>query len=437
MESDTKRVKVTEETAKLVLERLLGRGGFNVALLGNDGSVYRIGAVKYDKEPQSAKLLTRSSAVMKLVTQFKAILGPSTLVEEQAGHWTNLFELQEEPLILMHVLAEFPRLEGYTYFLSRLEFLSGGTVLQTKPTEGGTFSLIYWLWVAQAHIGLRHRDISPDNILVRKYAQPTRFIFNIGREDLNAPSARYVFDAQEMPVITDFDFGTTPVTNAGYRDKTHPKLMYAPPEVILHYMKDLENMDTSPQPVTDDTYDWWSLGMTLFDWWTNNFLTFDYLFINITVFSPMSPKYFKLKKVVLCALTKMTIVYLMLNNALPDAEFFKIPFGALKLDKIVTFAQAQSEKRMRAIPANVRYLLRRLLSWTHTKSERCLRGKAGNLLTVFFKPVYAQDVIVWEGPVVQTGYNEARLTYDYCSPSDKWTIQKRSLLLMEDLARRV
>lgn len=137
-----KRERSPEANTVTILERLLGSGGFNVALLGKDGVVYRFAAVKRDKQPTVVSMLMRSSAILKLTTKYKDILGPSTLVEVKEGHWTGLYEYKDQRVVIEHILNEFPERDGYEYYLSKLEYLSGGTLEKnTQPTVGGTFAL--------------------------------------------------------------------------------------------------------------------------------------------------------------------------------------------------------------------------------------------------------------------------------------------------------
>lgn len=137
-----KRERSPEANTVTILERLLGSGGFNVALLGKDGVVYRFAAVKRDKQPTVVSMLMRSSAILKLTTKYKDILGPSTLVEVKEGHWTGLYEYKDQRVVIEHILNEFKEQDGYEYYLSKLEYLSGGTLEKsTQPTVGGTFAL--------------------------------------------------------------------------------------------------------------------------------------------------------------------------------------------------------------------------------------------------------------------------------------------------------
>lgn len=235
-----------------------------------------------------------------------------------------------------------------------------------------------------------------------------------------------------MPVVVDFDFGSTPVTRSGYRERTHPKILYAPPEVIMYYMRNLDDYGTIPQPNVGDVYDWWSLGMTLFDWWTGNFLSWNLVAKNMVAFSPKDywMRFNDNQRTVLIALVKMTIVHYMLHNSFPDADF-NIPVGALNLLKIAEFAKAQ-HVRLSKVPPNIVGLLKAMLSWSHERSYRCFKGKAGSLLTIFFEPV--KDNVFYPETA---GYNEGNLVYDYCTESQKKVISKRSLIYEEHLKKKI
>lgn len=205
--------------------------------------------------------------------------------------------------------------------------------------------------------------------------------------------------------------------------------MYAPPEVIMYYMRNLDDYASLAQPNVGDVYDWWSLGMTLFDWWTGKFLSWDLLLKNMVAFSPKEyyGRYGMQQRTIIMSLVKMTIVHYMLHNSFPDADF-NIPLGALHLLKIAEFAKAQLV-RLSKVPPNILGLLKAMLSWSHERSYRCFKGKAGSLLTIFFAPVQ-------ESPGT-TGYNGGNLVYDFCTEGQKAVISKRSLIYEEDLKKKI
>lgn len=415
----------SREEVESVLVSLLGSGGYNTAFLGKNGHVYRIAAVKRESDKETTKLMARSSAIMKLIQQYQAILGPSTLREIQPGHWTGLFEYLDEQLVLKHVLSSFPSAQGYEYYLSQLEYLEGGLISANSdsPTQGGTFSLIYWLWVAQAHIGLRHRDISSQNILMRKYPEPKRFTFSIGQEQMNAAPRVFTFELSEVPVVIDFDFGSTPVTRTTARDRTHPKLFYAPPEVIMAYVRDPEK--TSHPRVAGDVYDWWSLGLVIFDWWTGYVVSFSHLKNHLSKYARKSDAMVLL----LLALVRITIVHLVIHGKLPDTGF-DVSVNLLNLEAIVAYANRVRANSWEYVPKNIKFLIRRLLSWSNA-NERCFDGQAAKLLTTYFLPSGVS------GGGVETGYNESRRTFDFCSEGEKQVIRKRSFMYQDDLETKL
>lgn len=395
-----KRRPEEEEEDDYIVKKI-GNGSFNVAFLTKAGTVLRLAAFSDDEMVQ----MRRSNVLTEYISNNAKIFGPSTLIQVKPVR--QPLDSDRRQMKLKKMFEENP---DSRYYLSELEYLSGGMIRKNKePTIGGTFSLIYWLWTVQAHIGFRHRDIADDNILIREYKQPQIFQFNVG--DL-----QFKFKMRQVPVVTDFDFGSVPTTLDERRrhSKHTPKMFYGPPECLIPALERRLKQEVTMNVDPKEMYDWWSLGLVIFDWWTRD-----------SVQIQNAADILKVGKLeddedlstLVEALSRDWIIYNLLNFK-EEPEVF--PNHLLDTEKLKELAQKFSNVT-RSIPGYIINILRAMLAWPPDEELRHQRGDGYAILTQF---VAEKDTEVKGEPNEIFNYSRIK-TYDFRSQFDQEFIKRR------------
>jgi len=118
--------------------------------------------------------------------------------------------------------------------------------------------LLYWtIWTCNSQLGFRHRDIKPDNIVVKETSQSFHFTITANLLDVR-------FRVSHVPLLIDFGFASLDTTQHDYR---HPigTVTTAPPEFLAFkvlFETYTVNVACSER-LSNDAYDVWSLAMTL------------------------------------------------------------------------------------------------------------------------------------------------------------------------------
>lgn len=228
----------------------LGSGGYNRAILTNEGDVLRVGSIDDDQQRED---IMRGVAITHLLQQFQSKLGPSLLIETGQGR-----EISRVDPVFAHYSSFLNSLRGKRFFAQRIEYLDGGEHPQPETSpEALAFPLIWFLVAARQHLFFAHNDFKIENIVFRNYDRVREFTFEL------QGVAQYRIQSRQIPVVIDFDFASVFVTE----DKTAAGTRYTqPPEVLLTMFKvEIEEAQTEDVGVHDD---YWSLGIVLYYWWT-------------------------------------------------------------------------------------------------------------------------------------------------------------------------
>ena len=174
--------------AEYRIEKLLGEGGFGLTYLVFDTNLHKLFAVK---EYLPIDFAIRSN---------DATVNPRTVANEDAFQW-GLDAFTNEA----RTLAKFQHphiVQVYRYFEANgtayivMEFVEGRTLAQTinevgrlEQVEAMAILLPIMDGLAEVHEeGILHRDIKPDNILIRDNGKPVLIDFGAARQALGAKS---------------------------------------------------------------------------------------------------------------------------------------------------------------------------------------------------------------------------------------------------------
>ena len=344
------------------LDGVLGRGTYNAVFkVRGANEVLRVAAVR---DIESAKDLERGGLILNLFTRAQDEMGPSVLRETRPGRHVSSWD---DPTFINEVMERYP---AARYYIQQLEFLSGGTIGQSKqPTEAGTFSLVWFIWVAQAKFGFSHRDLSRGNIMFRILEEPQAFVFEV------APNERYRISMTQVPVVIDFDFGSVAITNAARRRSLTGTLEYCPPTLLAEKMRQMN--DYFQHQSIGDEYDWWSLGVILIDWWTQGKLNVPGGLAKLLVPKQHVPDWY-----VRCgeALLMALIYEFFLTARVPN-----MPEDLVRASAVERFLQRNSENiqdARDAMPPNILGLLRRIMLDCSVSSPGWLFGEYFNQFRV-------------------------------------------------------
>jgi serine/threonine protein kinase len=285
------------------LKGTLGAGSYNCAHLVHDADgnrqVLRVGFLPDFKDDLNTikhnKMITRGLEMVHAFQSFKSLLGPSLL--QEASKYLIIKESELQDYVYGSLCDEMmngkvAQVRNYQqqqnnemkmfenhFALQHLEYLAGGMFtyeaqIAAQMAEKNsylfmTFSLIWFLVMAQKSFSFRHRDLKADNIIMRKINDEQ----NTKRSKLFAFELRvtpqevwyFHFESKAVPVIIDFDFATTTET-VDIRDKQVMGTSYtAPPDVILRRLCAMHKFEGYRIAQYEQGYDWWSLGICLLE----------------------------------------------------------------------------------------------------------------------------------------------------------------------------
>jgi serine/threonine protein kinase len=246
----------------------IGAGTYNrVYKKVGEGSVVRIGIVNSNDR---RKMFEHSQKTLKQIFAESEKYGPSLFREIRPGRWST--RKDEEDITIIDLLAM--REDITSLYIHEIEYLEGDTLAtDVLPNKMGCFSMIWFLY-AGYYSNMRHRDIKPENCVIREYKgeEGKEFTFE-------STNHRYKFVTNRIPVFIDFDMVSLDPASP-YRNKIG-SLYTCPPGILIaaFYQQDLYD---------DKTYDWWSLGITIFSWYTLNVLS------NFQQFTEIVKNFFKL-----------------------------------------------------------------------------------------------------------------------------------------------
>lgn len=319
--------------------KFLGKGTFNQVLLDDDGkTAIRIAELKH---PLIKEDLEKSETIVKL-------LGKQNMTP-------SIFEIVEEGIIYDVLPEEFGISDETTYqwFVQKIEYLPFKFEVITYDYM---FFLIWFFSFASTQFGFVHKDVKPNNILVRDYGKNVTFKFRY-------MDKTYRIDTSLVPVVMDFDYSSFTDTP---RQKFAGTISYAPPETILRKLCGM------PDVPNDYGYDWWGLGIMVCykhlpkPIRKNQIVIDEYIEHNLDIFD-----YLDLDLVTSIAMTMINIT--LIKNALSktflppyyEKEGFNIFYNQKNIKFLNRFIKdANLGEDDIQIPVELRPIVKQLLSWT-------------------------------------------------------------------------
>lgn len=218
-------------------------------------------------EKQNAQIL-RGLEVVHVFQQFEKVLGPSLVKEIRP--YTVQSKLSTETMFQLcaeiretykHILAAG---NSVKFAVQHLEYATGGELnssnMSVADVDFCAFSLIWFFRQTQHFFDFRHRDVKPQNIVLREATKKETFKFLYGPQI-------FTFESRLTPVVVDYDFASVLTTEDTEHRKIVGTYFTAPPHALI-YQIIRESESSDPNRLQDDiaiaSYDWWSLGITLF-----------------------------------------------------------------------------------------------------------------------------------------------------------------------------
>ena len=266
-----KKNKTEEEIVSysflLELAEIVGSGGFNCAFKVKDEPyVYRI----QKGEGRNVQSLLRSGKILIILNDFRLVLGPCVL---------NIHPLYSGQLcstgINPDVVERIKKSEcnkplsqidnTKTFFEQVVEFAPTGSLFEVEilpQSDEFAFMLLWFFFTSKMLFGFQHRDFKPENVLLKRIEGGGLKLFQFVIEE-KGKTTYYNLNSEIIPKVIDFDQSSFYNTSDGYFFPSAYTLIYMPPEVAFQKLTNHRYMDYG-------TYDYWSIGITLFDLWTSD-----------------------------------------------------------------------------------------------------------------------------------------------------------------------
>lgn len=232
----------------------IGAGTFNrvYKTVGNQ-SVIRFGIVKPDNLFERMEMFNHSQRVLERLVSEKKKFGPSLFRQIQPGRWIE----SSDPLANDITVIDLQEKGQNDIYAHEIEYLEGDSLsTDLFPNLEGCFSLVWFLYSGY-YSNLRHRDIKGENCVIRTYPAKKTFTFE-------SKNYKFKITTDRVPVFIDFDVCSFE-PDSFFRNVIG-SLYTCPPGLLIAKFVGEDQYD-------DKTYDWWSLGITLFCWYTWNALT--------------------------------------------------------------------------------------------------------------------------------------------------------------------
>lgn len=183
----------------LRIERVLGKGGWNVVYLLQDGRVLRASLLS-DNDESGIQSVTRGDQIAYLLDRDRKIYGPSV-----PRLFQTLFQVKQVPESLGF---DATNSSSESYWMEIMEYLPIDAKKYTLANEDEwwffAFSLLWFFYTAQAELGFIHQDFKLANMMIRKLEKPTTMAFSLGSKK------KFVFpNVLHVPVVIDFDLGVS------------------------------------------------------------------------------------------------------------------------------------------------------------------------------------------------------------------------------------
>jgi serine/threonine protein kinase len=322
----------------------IGAGTYNrIYKTEGDKSVVRMGIV--DSEEREF-MFVESAKVLKQIFTEKEKYGPSLFREIKEGRWADMEDKKDITVIDLSTNA--------LIYLHEIEYLEGDTLAtDVFPNKMGCFSMVWFLY-AGYYSNMRHRDIKPENCVIRKYQEAREFTFA-------SKNYRYKFKTDRIPVFIDFDMVS--LDPSSLLRNVIGSIYTCPPALLISKFIDQDLYD-------DKTYDWWSLGITIFSWYTWNELSNFQIFTNIVklffVKNEIDERRVHQSKIIMIA---TLIFYCHVNYIVFPEQKGDHIYGFLKeiqneiLESFEKSEQLQKAKsRYASAPMEIKKLIRKFLS---------------------------------------------------------------------------
>lgn len=365
---------------------VLGQGSFNCVLV-NPRRPYEVVRLYADTSGRAAadtKGIERGDAIVQVMNEQARVLGPSVLRLTQPGRWMRDIPRTWHAALQFHGSNSacgdvFATREWNRVYVERVERAFGGDMdqvaaLMLRPDEQAffAFSLVWFMYVAQAMYGFQHRDLKSGNILVRANSVDSAgFQFVL----LDGDTRAFAFPPQRYtPVVADLDFGSMLLKGNSIQARTDPGTReFMPPEDYVSG----EILRERPRRL-NPYYDWFALGLVLARMWLGRLPpradpnTPVIAYVRYTFFNHVGGP------------LNSTLVYLVrllaLHYGLNDGRL-PAPYDAdATLARFMAETHGAFADRCRTeLSAPVRELLARLLSWD--PAHRTFNGRPHMLLT--------------------------------------------------------